>query len=194
MPILGSTAIIVENIKGKKDISLREFVLYCAGIDKKTEFIEETEYGIKCYEEGYEYARVGLLTAMNITDEELIEFAKEDYEKEITNYAKEINFSLKLAVKYGFMLAELERWEPKEKKYNGFKRRMIDELKKSIETDCKINDKVPKKLSIYEYRNRCIVDSWKDMESNKDKYEENIKKLKREKRYLKELYNSMPKE
>lgn len=121
------------------------------------------------YEDGLKRASSRLETAMGWTYDEAEEASQQDYQSNLKDYLREVQFSRRHARSCGAMLLQVEGWKSPTRDHEPFKKYMKDQLEESIERNHYFNLERPQKLSGKQFREQEIAEAKRLMEENRQK-------------------------
>lgn len=135
----GYTAALYEG----KDVSFQEFAQTCLSAfvfaNADGTFTKNIDEQIQYIKNIINKNNEDIQKLLTLSDEDLDVLAQEEYDAEKTNLENSLSKVKSIKDRYENMLVEVEKWEPPTSNHVDFKNFMIDQLKNSIEFDCKVD-------------------------------------------------------
>lgn len=179
---------------------LRDYILACArnfgalmhmrddSLDKQIERCTPSDYSLKKIEE----ATIRLENLYLISDEDMEIAIAKDYEKELRGNRSYYEEGESQNARYDAMLKKVLDWNPPTKEHESLKEFAIQQIKISKSDFHKLyKDKLPKMLSLSEYKTMIESQLKNDIEYHKKSHQQEIERCNKVNQWIDKLFESL---
>lgn len=180
-------------------VEVKDYILQCArafgalihmreeSMDKEIEYCVPNEY----YKEKLEESKRRLDDFMSLTDKEIQVKIEHNYKTDIESNKEIYKGGEESNKKYNEMLEKVKSWIPPTNEHLELKEFAINQIEISkSDWHIKYKDKMPERLSVNEYKKLEIDGLNRDIEYNKKRYQEEIKRCEERNKWIRELIES----